>query len=563
MKQDQISQLLTATSQVGLTEALALLTKELEEHYARNLAVFHQEIDKATRHNRLLEAQRQVLSEFLTKLKSSGIGIEVKPEYCLPLIHTSFVGDINDLLEGIIRKRKEKPNYSKFTGLSLFNLCVVNLMYKSGLVDELGVASTSRALGFLGQSLFVNEFWLKNDWSLPIGEDRAVANSRAITDAYFNLVNQIFISSGYDDAEQFVNSTVNPIKLFAELRQPILEGDSKTLLQEYIQFTGASAPTYQYRSDPNAPDHEPFFTSSVRVPSIGTVEADHNSKKGAAIRAAELAIAKLRSNSKTQKAFSIFLAQKIQQNDNFRKQTASVVPDGVSILSSRIHASLLLDVDQLKLFQALLSPDLAKEKYRSYRNNETLAFMGSKLVEFVVREFFHSEGAGKFHPTLLDNLAVQLGIAQSQVGVFGRLPQHGTARLRDTVQAVLYATYQRSPSEFLLALRKYISKSNELIALKQVADKPSWEMQLEQYNENFSYILALQEYTQSVDRSIPEYSDVIDRSMPHDPTHLSFVRWGGHSGKGFGRRVNWARNIAAYEILKKLQNPLIKPRVDE
>jgi dsRNA-specific ribonuclease len=563
MQHDQIGKLLSATTQLGLTEALALLTKEMEELYARNLAVLHQEIDKAKAQNRLLETQRNTLRDFLVKLQSSQLAINIKPEYCLPLIHASFVGDINDLLDGVVKRRKEKPNYSKFTGLSLFNLCIVNIMYKSGLLEELGVASTSRALSFLGQSLFVNEFWLKNGWNLPVGEENAVGNSRAITEAYFNLVNQIFISSGYDDAEKFVSSTIDPMTLFRELRQPILEGDPKTLLQEYIQFTGATAPTYLYRSDPNAPDHEPIFTASVRVPSIGLVEAAHHSKKGAALRAAELAVTKLRNGAQTRRTFSNFLAKKAEQGREFRKESASTAPGGISALADRIQTLLSLDVDKLKLFEALLSPDLAKGEYRNFRTNETLAFMGSKLIEFVVREFFHNEGAGKFHPTLLDTLAGQLAVNQSQVGVFNQRPDHGTARLRDTVQAIMYAIYLNNPNEFLVGLRRYIAKSNELGSLVQVVDKPAWIMELEQYNPNFSYTLALQEYTQAADRSIPEYSDVIDRSMPHDPTHSSVVSWGGHSARGIGSRVNWARNIAAYGLLRELRKLSLKPEADQ
>jgi Double-stranded RNA binding motif len=74
-------------------------------------------------------------------------------------------------------------------------------------------------------------------------------------------------------------------------------------------------PNYHTRQDANAPQHRPLFTASVRVPTVGMIEAEGSSLKEATALVAEAAIAALKhSNHRGFKAFETVRIRAVERS---------------------------------------------------------------------------------------------------------------------------------------------------------------------------------------------------------------------------------------------------------
>jgi ribonuclease-3 len=199
------------------------------------------------------------------------------------LVHSSFAfeqgepGNDNETLE--------------FLGDAVLDLAVGHLLFnryrnmkegeltrlRSALVKERNLASMARRIN-LGEHLLVGR-----------GEEssRGREKSSILASAYEAVVGAIFVDSGYDRVEKFVEEHFTP--LIRGQREVLLAGDAKSMLQERMQAACNEAPTYTTEKM-DGPAHKRMFTVSVmfRDQVLGSGRA--RSKKEAEQQAAAAAL---------------------------------------------------------------------------------------------------------------------------------------------------------------------------------------------------------------------------------------------------------------------------------
>ena len=231
-------------------------------------------IDKLIQEN---EQQLKVLQE---KLGYRFVGLAHLQR---ALIHSSFAfeqgepGNDNETLE--------------FLGDAVLDLAVGHTLFnryhtikegeltrlRSALVNERNLAAMARRIN-LGSYLLLGR-----------GEEssRGREKSSILASAYEAVMGAIFVDSGYDRVEKFVEKHFTP--LVRGQRKVLLSGDAKSMLQERIQAACNEAPTYTTEKV-DGPAHKRLFTVSVlfRGQVLGSGQA--RSKKEAEQQAAAAAL---------------------------------------------------------------------------------------------------------------------------------------------------------------------------------------------------------------------------------------------------------------------------------
>jgi len=231
-------------------------------------------IDKLDQEN---EAQLNVLQ------KELGYSFIDRSHLQRALIHSSFAfeqgepGNDNETLE--------------FLGDAVLDLAVGHTLFnryrnmkegeltrlRSALVNERNLAAMARRID-LGKYLLLGR-----------GEESSKGREKPsiLASAYEAMVGAIFVDSGYDQVEKFVEEHFTP--LIRGQREVLLSGDAKSMLQERIQAAFNEAPTYTTEKV-DGPAHKRIFTVSVifRGQVLGSGQA--RSKKQAEQQAAAAAL---------------------------------------------------------------------------------------------------------------------------------------------------------------------------------------------------------------------------------------------------------------------------------
>jgi ribonuclease-3 len=232
-------------------------------------------IDKLAQEN---EGQLNVLQEEL------GYRFIDRSHLQRALIHSSFafeqgaLGNDNETLE--------------FLGDAVLDLTVGHTLFnryrnmkegeltrlRSALVNERNLAAMARRIN-LGKYLLLGR-----------GEESSHGRKKPsiLASAYEAVVGAIFVDSGYDRVEKFVEEHFTP--LIRGQRDVLLSGDAKSLLQERLQAEFNEAPNYKTEKV-DGPAHARMFTVSVmfRGQVLGAGRA--RSKKEAEQLAAAAALA--------------------------------------------------------------------------------------------------------------------------------------------------------------------------------------------------------------------------------------------------------------------------------
>ncbi len=199
------------------------------------------------------------------------------------LIHSSFafeqgeLGNDNETLE--------------FLGDAVLDLTVGHILFnrypdmkegeltrlRSALVNERNLAAMARQIN-LGEFLHLGR-----------GEDGSQGREKdsILSCAYEAVVGAIFVDSGYDRVEEFVEKHFTP--RIRGQREILLSGDAKSLLQERIQAEFNEAPRYKTEKV-DGPAHERTFTVSVMFQGNILGSGKARSKKEAEQRAAAVAL---------------------------------------------------------------------------------------------------------------------------------------------------------------------------------------------------------------------------------------------------------------------------------
>ena len=547
-----INDLLDQSKQLGITQALEAMTAHLERRYADQLFAFEAAVDRATTIAQQDKIRRDAVKNFIANISADFPQIIDAPELAAALVHKSAASKEQEIFRVFENEESAKFVYELTSEQLLIDFVVAEEIFTQGMVSAYGVPYADAAISFLRRGYFIHRYWQSRALG-PILSDVGVEKSiRYLTLAYSKFVGAIQAKFGVEVAKQFVLRTLNPIGTINAFHSEIVKGDPKTFLQEYLQSIGSPPSKYVLTRVEGTSDHEPSFTAEVVIPAIGLVTAVGSSKHAASMKVAEQAVIVLARNPKTNQRYNRFLNDRASRHSTPKRRTFATIPSEVIRQKELIDRKFSVSCDPGLLLEAVTSVDLATQQFIGYKNNGNLCFMGSKLIEALLEECGARQASVRMHPTLLDNLEPQLGILAVQQSVFGRKAFHGADRRRDAVQAVLYVAYLGGRTQFRDWFFAYVSTNwHKLSAdLDMIAAS---SIRVDAFDAKFSYVQALQEYTQSIDKTIPLYKDIKDMKNPHAPTHNSIVMWRNFSGKGKGSRTSWSRNMAAWELLRKLK----------
>lgn len=203
--------------------------------------------------------------------------------------------DKNILREALSHKsyaaefRHNKDNERlEFLGDSVLGLVVAAYLYKLLDAKEEGVLSKIKAnlvsrrnLYFWGQSLKLGEYMFLGQGEIASGGRQ---RQSILSNAMEAVVGAVYLDGGFDAAKDLILKWLETQKIEAD------GGDYKSVLQEYLQKRGKSAPEYDVVSTVG-PEHDKIFT--VRVTLLGRElgRGKGHNKKAAQQAAAKEALA--------------------------------------------------------------------------------------------------------------------------------------------------------------------------------------------------------------------------------------------------------------------------------
>jgi len=203
--------------------------------------------------------------------------------------------DKNILREALTHKsyaaefRHNKDNERlEFLGDSVLGLVVAAYLYKLLDAKEEGVLSKIKAnlvsrrnLYFWGQNLKLGEYMFLGQGEIASGGRQ---RQSILSNAMEAVVGAVYLDGGFDAAKDLILKWLETQKIEAD------GGDYKSVLQEYLQKRGKSAPEYDVVSTVG-PEHDKTFT--VRVTLLGRElgRGKGHNKKAAQQAAAKEALA--------------------------------------------------------------------------------------------------------------------------------------------------------------------------------------------------------------------------------------------------------------------------------
>ena len=176
----------------------------------------------------------------------------------------------------------------EFLGDSVLGLVVAAYLYKLLDAKEEGVLSKIKAnlvsrrnLYFWGQNLKLGEYMFLGQGEIASGGRQ---RQSILSNAMEAVVGAVYLDGGFDAAKDLILKWLETQKIEAD------GGDYKSVLQEYLQKRGKSAPEYDVVSTVG-PEHDKIFT--VRVTLLGRElgRGKGHNKKAAQQAAAKEALA--------------------------------------------------------------------------------------------------------------------------------------------------------------------------------------------------------------------------------------------------------------------------------
>jgi len=184
----------------------------------------------------------------------------------------------------------------EFLGDAVLQLCCTRLLFerfpgaREGELSRLRARLVStRALAGVGRRIGVGAAL-----RLGVGEEATGGRDRprVLAGAVEALLGALFTDGGYEVANRVVTAWLEEPLGALEGARPAAVKDPRNVLQERVQAVGHRAPTYRVTLR-EGPDHDPTFVVEVRLADRVLAEGQGSSKRDAARRAAEQALATL------------------------------------------------------------------------------------------------------------------------------------------------------------------------------------------------------------------------------------------------------------------------------
>lgn len=538
----------------GLTAALESLTSSVEEKFREELSLFQRKWAAIEDIKSTEELFSNRCVEFLKNIKKLRGGGDQSNEIAVSLSHPSYQTDFSRIFRraGLSGNIRSVPSPS--AGKALIDLILSLYLFETKWAENKSVGEFANACNYLGSYALTERFWVDNKLGTPlIGKSFTVENG-LLDKAYKKLTHAIFIYEGFSQAKSFVIKTLDPEKFLDVFAEEIEFGDAKTLLQEYMQFIGLKPPSYQYKQDPNAADHAPIFTVSLRLPNIGEVSIEARSKKEGTKKLAELAVILLKKHKESRAALMNLLAKKAASRDKERSLISKqLMPHEVLDLANEVRTAIGLEPDHFRLMQALKTKSAGRSHYNEIPDNEITSRIGALALEFSIINSDSSSrnfGIEGIHPRICDALVKRFELKSLSTLIYKPIHNWGVNADRQMAQSLLFAIFINEQSKFFESMRAWLRGQSVFI---ETAVQSGESRKLpEKFDEKFSYVTVLQEFAQRKSPVLPMYSKITS-GPAHAPILTAICQYEGSSTKGSSSRFIWAKNTAAFKMLQELR----------
>ncbi len=204
------------------------------------------------------------------------------------LTHSSYV-----LGDG---KNQDYNERLEFLGDAVLELSVSRVLFDDPKRLKEGQMSRMRASIVCEKSLFAaaKSLSLQNHIILGHGEEINAGRSKpsVLSDAMEAVIGAIYLDGGYEAADAFIKKNILASVEWDE--QALMDKDSKTKLQEFVQAGHLGTITYQLAGE-SGPDHDKVFTEALLLDGIEIGRGQGRSKQEAGRAAAETALRVLQS----------------------------------------------------------------------------------------------------------------------------------------------------------------------------------------------------------------------------------------------------------------------------
>lgn len=184
----------------------------------------------------------------------------------------------------------------EFLGDAVLELSVSRVLFDDPKRLKEGQMSRMRASIVCEKSLFAaaKSLSLQNHIILGHGEEINAGRSKpsVLSDAMEAVIGAIYLDGGYEAADAFIKKNILASVEWDE--QALMDKDSKTKLQEFVQAGHLGTITYQLAGE-SGPDHDKVFTEALLLDGIEIGRGQGRSKQEAGRAAAETALRVLQS----------------------------------------------------------------------------------------------------------------------------------------------------------------------------------------------------------------------------------------------------------------------------
>jgi dsRNA-specific ribonuclease len=537
----------------GLTAALEALTASVEEEFRSELLRFEKKWDSIDSKKATEELFATRCSEFLEKLGRIRGKDNPSSNVVTSLYHPSFQADFSSIFRRAGLSGNPRTLPSPTAGKLLVDLSVSLYLLESKWVDDKSIGAYSNACRFLGSHALTERFWVDNDLGTPL-VGRGFTEEKGLLDkAYKKLVHAIFLNEGFVAARNFVIDSLKPAAFLEIFSEEIEFGDVKTLLQEYAQEQGMKPPAYQFKRDPNSSDHDPTFEIKISLPKIGEISINAKSKKDGSKKLAEVAIIQLKRHSHSRDLLMRLLSKK---SAAFRKERKPVstqfIPNEVFDLAAKVKDEFGMEPDLYRLLQSVKTKSKGRSALNFIPDNDVMSLIGALALDFAIISSdaeFRSLGIEGVHPRICDLIVDHLELKRVSRSIYQPIHDWGINADRQMAQALLFSLLINDQIEFFRKICAWIKTKD---AFRETVERSISDRNIpEVFDEKFSYATVLQEFVQKASTVLPEYSK-ITLGPTHAATHTAFCRYDSITTKGTSSRFVWAKNAAAFEMLKEI-----------
>jgi len=439
-------------------------------------------------------------------------------------------------------------------GKQIYYLATSIILLESGFFEGRSCQHGALVDKHIGRAEVIANKWQTTGLGLIITEQAYEFREYDLAAAYFKTIHSLFLGGiGFDSIKEFVRKTIDPLAFIKQFEYDIfVVSDPKTFLQEYFQSFYKTAPTYTVILQENRPAHDPRFLARLNIPGIGHVEEFGRSKTEATMLVAESAIGVLRKKKIPQflrfEQNQITIAYQDRRCSKVKWRPDPKLLERAARWQREAHLPFRIsDSELLQCFSTAASQEIFGT---CFQDNGLRAQIGSHIIHVAAATPYSSLEIGQRIKIVTKYLEQTYNIARGEKLIFGTVPIHGARCRSDITQSLAFTAFLASPDQVAHTLTKLSE-----VALQPYSEAFSNATELassKPFDPNISYTQILQEHTQSQhDHGRPEFTAAW-YGKSHERTHKATCAYRGQSTEGTGPTLKFARNVAAYQMLRCL-----------